>query len=279
MEIRLRPTALVLLAACVFAMSISNGLSAAATREARLTQVIKDVQLLPANASPRSASLNEIVRAGTAVQTGVESRAELTFADQTIARLGAETVFSFDAESRTSDLASGAILMQVPKSSSGAQIKTAAVTGAIAGTTLLLEYHPDAYIKCILLQGAGRFCLKRRHRVNDCLVLHAGEMLILNPNAKSLPDAVDVDLERLLKTCQLITDFPVLPKQDLLVKAANDQRHRKSKGTFTDTNLVIFGRGTLVNLVDPNAPKTSSATTTVSPTPTPTPSSNSQSPP
>jgi hypothetical protein len=35
-----------------------------------------------------------VLTEGTAVRTGLESRAELTFTDQTLARLGANTVFS-----------------------------------------------------------------------------------------------------------------------------------------------------------------------------------------
>ena len=61
---------------------------AAELKEARVSQVIKDVRLLPAQAAPRAAVVSDQVRDGTAVRTGVDSRAELTFTDQTLARLG-----------------------------------------------------------------------------------------------------------------------------------------------------------------------------------------------
>ena len=52
------------------------------------------------------------------------------------------------------------MLLRVPKNAGGAQIKTAAVTAAITGTTIMLEYHPDAYIKFIVLEGTGRIFRK-----------------------------------------------------------------------------------------------------------------------
>jgi len=75
-------------------------LHAAQLKEARVSQVIKDVKLLPAQAAPRPAVIRDEVRNGTAVRTGVESRAELTFTDQTLARLGANTIFSFNEGTR-----------------------------------------------------------------------------------------------------------------------------------------------------------------------------------
>src|SRR5688572_26581527 len=99
-------------------------------KEAQVTQVIRDVKLLPGQAEPRPATVSDKVRGDTAVRTGTDSRAELTFADLTIARLGANTIFSFNEGSRTVQLGSGAILLRVPKGSGGAKVQTAAVTAA-----------------------------------------------------------------------------------------------------------------------------------------------------
>ena len=70
-------------------------------KEARVTQVVKDVKVVAAQAAPRPATLSDTIRGDTAVRTGVESRAELTFSDLTIARLGANTIFSFNEGTRT----------------------------------------------------------------------------------------------------------------------------------------------------------------------------------
>ncbi len=139
-------------------------LDAAQLKEARVTQVIRNVELVPAQAAPRPAAVSDEVRNGTAVRTGIESRAELTFTDQTLARLGANTIFSFNKGTRNLELGGGAMLLRVPKDAGGAQINTAAVTAAITGTTVMLEYHPDAFIKFIILEGTGRIFRNRSCR-------------------------------------------------------------------------------------------------------------------
>jgi hypothetical protein len=222
---------------------------AAKLKEARVSQVIKDVKLLPNQAAPRPALISDQVRDGTAVRTGVESRAELTFTDQTLARLGANTIFSFNDGTRNLELGGGAMLLRVPKDAGGAQINTAAVTAAITGTTVMLEYHPNAYIKFIILEGTGR--IFRKGHLGESVLLHAGQMLIVNPNGKGLPDPVDVDLDRLTKTSLLIVGFPPLPSLNLIAREIGSQDERKNEGGLIQTNLVIFGAGTTVSLLDP----------------------------
>jgi hypothetical protein len=73
------------------------------------------------------------VHQGTAVQTGVQSRSELTFKDQTITRLGEKTIFSVGEGPRTIDLGSGQFLLYAPKKAGGAKVKAGAVTAAITG--------------------------------------------------------------------------------------------------------------------------------------------------
>ena len=220
-------------------------------REARVTQVVKDVKIHSSQAEPRPATTSDTVRGDTAVRTGVESRAELTFGDLTIARLGANTIFSFNEGSRTVDLANGAILLRVPKGSGGAKIQTAAVTAAITGTTVIAEYHPKSYAKYLVLEGTMRIYLKGV--LGESMLLGPGEMMILNPNAKRLSEKVDFDLERLLKTSLFIQGFRPLPSVPLLAAVQQTQLEQKAAGELIDTNLVIFGRGTLVTMTDPQS--------------------------
>src|SRR5438477_27815 len=96
-------------------LASSPSANAAALQRARVTIVIKDVRLLASQAAARAANVNDAITTGTAVWTGTDSRAELTFPDLTITRLGANTVFSFNEGTRNLDLGSGAILVQVPR--------------------------------------------------------------------------------------------------------------------------------------------------------------------
>src|ERR1700730_10828226 len=101
----------------VVALSIGSQptTSASPKNEAKVTQVAEDVQLVDVTSAVRPAAINDSIGQGTEVRTGAKSRAELTFADQTLARLGAETAFKFKGGARNWDMSSGAMLVQVPK--------------------------------------------------------------------------------------------------------------------------------------------------------------------
>ncbi|HTE92403.1 MAG TPA: FecR family protein, partial [Bradyrhizobium sp.] len=253
----------------------AQGGTGSVMREARVTQVVKDVKLL-SGGEPRPATLTDTVRGDTAVRTGPESRAELTFGDLTIARLGANTIFSFNQGSRTVDLGNGAILLRVPKGSGGAKVQTAAVTAAITGTTVIVEYHPKSYAKYLVLEGSMRIYLKGI--LGESVLMGPGQMMILNPNAKRLSEPVDFDLARLWKTSLFIQGFRPLGSEPLMAEVKQTQLDRKAAGELIDTNLVIFGRGTLVAMTDPQSTnvvdrKTAAVTLptpTVPPVPTPT---------
>jgi cell division septation protein DedD len=248
---------------------MAQGGGAAVMKEARVTQLVKDVKILSSRGEPRPATLSDTVRGETAVKTGAESRAELTFGDLTIARLGANTIFSFNEGSRTVDLGNGAILLRVPKGSGGAKIQTAAVTAAITGTTVIAEYHPKSFAKYLVLEGTMRIYLKGV--LGESILLNPGQMLIVNPNAKRLPDPVDFDLERLLKTSLFIQGYRPLPSVPLMASVQRDQLEQKAAGELIDTNLVIFGRGTLVTLTDPQSVDVVDRKTAAVTLPTPTP--------
>jgi quercetin dioxygenase-like cupin family protein len=221
---------------------------AAELKEARVTYMVNDVALLPPQAAPRPAKVPDVVRDGTAVRTGTDSRSELTFTDLTITRLGANTIFSFNEGTRNLDLKDGAILLRVPKNVGGAKITTAAVTAAITGTTLMMEFHPHGFIKAIGLEGVFRMYLRKRP--GESVLVHAGQMVVMPADATRLPDPVDVDLKQLLKTSLLITGFPPLPSATLIAQAAQTQAAEKASGQLVATNLVIFGSGTVVSLLD-----------------------------
>ena len=133
MNIRFRVSLTIASLAFALASWLPNEVSAAELKEGQVTQVIQDVRILPSNASPRPAAVNDNVRQGTAVQTGVQSRSELTFKDKTITRLGEKTIFSVGEGARTMDLGSGQFLLYVPKKSGGAKVKMGPVTAAITG--------------------------------------------------------------------------------------------------------------------------------------------------
>jgi quercetin dioxygenase-like cupin family protein len=190
-------------------------------KEARVTQRVNDVRLLAANAAPKPAAVNEAVHAGTAVKTGGDSRAELTFIDATIARLGSNTVFNVGSEAKSYDLGSGAVLLYAPKQAGTIKINTSVATAAVTGFTAMLEFHKNGWSKFIILEGQGTFSL-HGIPVEPCQ-LRAGQIFIIPPHPTRCPEAREVDLNKLVKSAKLITDFPPLPSLNLIVQEGNNQ--------------------------------------------------------
>ena len=89
----------------------------------------------------RPAVVSDAVKANNFVQTGNESRAELQFKDTSLVRVGQNSVFSFEAKSRTLSLQKGDMLFYVAPGQGTGTIKTPALTAGITGT--LCKVAPD----------------------------------------------------------------------------------------------------------------------------------------
>jgi hypothetical protein len=230
--------------ACIFSVQQSP---AGPLTSAEVTKIINRVSVIDPAKGGHPAIIRDIIKDDLGLQTGAKSRSELLFQDNTLTRLGAETFFSFKTGTRDMTLEKGSMLLQVPKGLGGAKIHTAAVTAAITGTTIMMEYIPNQYIKVLVLEGSLR--LSRNGASGDSVVLRPGKMVIMRPDAKRIPDPVDVDLEHIVKTSPLI-NFPggnMLPSMALIQAAINDQAKELAKGILVPTNLVI-GHGTKVIL-------------------------------
>jgi FecR protein len=197
-----------------------HAIAADSKKEARVTQIIRDVKLLPADAAARPAVVNDKVREDTGVRTGGDSRSELTFADLTITRLGSNTIFSFNKAGRNVQLDSGSILLRVPKDSGGGRIKTSAVTVAVTGTTFILE--SGLRNKLFVLEGGARLSLVKYP--SQFQNVRSGQMVDVPPGAKTVPLPTNVDLNQIMKSHPLITDFPPLPSRNLIVAASQQQQ-------------------------------------------------------
>src|SRR6266446_5441406 len=224
---------------CLIAVAASA--SAAQLKEARVTQVVNDVKLLPGQAAPRPAVVNDNLRSGTAVRTGADSRTELTFTDLTLARLGANTIFSFNEGTRTLDLGSGAVLFQVPKGAGGAKITTAAVTAAITGTTGIGEFHPATtsnalpFSKWLCLEGRFHLYLANGQSVE------LGPGKIVTTDGKSFSKVMDFDIGQLVKTSLFFIGFDKpLASLDLIALEEQKQLDLKLAGGFVDTTTQNF---------------------------------------
>src|SRR5437764_2822703 len=211
---KIRPRYILLVAPVALA-SVSwlvNEAVAADFEQARVTQVVQDVKVLPSGAAERPAAGNETVEKGAAVQNGVKSRSELTFQDQTITRLGEKTIFTVGGGARTIELGSGQFLLYVPKNAGGAKVKMGSVTAAITGTTVLGNVQPNGIVEFTVLEGSANV---RLESVGQCVRIHAGQKVTYDPITGRLGDPVDVDIQKQLST-PLVSDFHQLPSAGLI---------------------------------------------------------------
>jgi hypothetical protein len=212
-------------------VTASCALAAAPLREATIQQLINQVRVLDLEAgSSHSAAEQEKITATNGVRTGIRSRAELLFQDQTIARLGAETFFTFKRSSREIRLDAGTLLLQVPKDQGGARIRSGSVTASVTGTTILMEHLPNKNLKMMVLEGHMRIAVP--DRFGEALVLKPGEMVTMHPGARTIPEPVQVDIATIMRTSRLIAPpvdkrsgkgFRPLPSAKLIEKAAAQQ--------------------------------------------------------
>ena len=154
-------------------------------QQAAVNQIVNDVKVIDPAKGARPAALKEIIRDDIAVRTGIQSRTELLFQDDTLTRLGAETIFSFKAGTRDLSLDRGTMLLQVPKNHGGARIRTASVTASITGTTIMMEYLPSRSLKVVVLEGSLR--LSPNGQIGESINLTAGRMIIMDQMRSTFP--------------------------------------------------------------------------------------------
>jgi hypothetical protein len=196
---------------------------AATFQEARVSEVIQDVRLLASKAAARQAVVNDKIGEGTAVRTGAQSRAELTFADLTITRLGENTVFSFNQAAREIHLDHGSVLLEVPPKGAAARVTSAAVTAAVQGGTAIFGTGPPT--KFMVLEGIGTFY--PIGHPEEAVTLHGGEMVMLTADGHvTKPEQFNV--KTVLETSALIVDFPELANLPLILAVVDQQQTNQS---------------------------------------------------
>ena len=264
--------------AFIWTIAIATSAHGAQLQEARVTQIVNDVKLLLEQGAPRPAMVSDLVRRGNAVRTGTQSRSELTFADLTITRLGANTIFSFKEGTREMNLIDGAILFQVPKGSGGATIRTVGVTAAITGTTGIGEFHPATsssplFSKWLCLEGTFHLYLPNGQSIE----LGPGKMV--TTDGKSFSPVRDFDITRLVSTSLFFTGFdkPLPPAVlDLIMLAAQSQLTSGLLATSTnplDPTRIVNVTSQAIVAEEAQTSPSESPTPPITPTPpvTPTP--------
>lgn len=241
-------------------MGVFSG-QAADLSQAKVRQKFNIVTLAPnLNGAAHPVTQGALVQNENVVRTGTESRAELEFTDLTLARIGANSIFTFDAQARSLDCERGAVLFSKPTNSGRVEIRSGAVTAAITGSTgFVSTTHKSAGKKhgpvnpaeatTMLgmlegkLHGNSSWTDNRGAAHSFQFSLGAGEMLIAQPGRP--PSVVQFDIPKFLRTSPLITGFSgqLLNARDLQ-RAVADYQTDQRRG-FIDANTVTVNRANL----------------------------------
>jgi hypothetical protein len=204
---------------------------AAPLTESTFTEIINEVNTLSAAGNATPAKMDEVLKAPERVRTGPQSRAELTAPDQTITRVGANTVFSYADSGRTLNLEQGNVLFHAPKGLGGGTIKSGGAAAAVLGTTLIVSATTGGGFKVILLEGTGKVTLPN----GNSATLHAGQLVFVLPGGKLSP-VLNINLGRLVDGSLLVKGFShELSSLPLILAAIHDQNEKLTSGGAVDT--------------------------------------------
>lgn len=173
----------------------------------------------------RPAKVKDMIDGNRALRTGKGSRAELEFNDKSIARIGANTVFSFKPGTRKLDLQKGTLLLQVPKGYGNTQVATPAATCSVIGTTILLQHlqlaNGQSRSVNVVLEGLMNVVMN-----GHTYQIPAGSALISGgPGVE--PQMIKVDVGALMSTSSLTTQFPTLPSNEAIQQTVQSQEGQK----------------------------------------------------
>ena len=222
--------------------------------ESTFTEIVKEVNVVAATTkAAQPASVSEIVKAPDLVRTGPESRAELTAQDQTITRVGANTVFSFEPTGRDINLEKGNVLFHSPAGKGGGSIRSGGAAAAVLGTTLIVSSTGTGGFKVILLEGKGKVTLPN----GKSATLKAGQLVFVLPGQTAFGPVLEINLGKLVAGSQLIHGFSnPLPSLSLIQNAIDDQNKKLKKGGLKDTGLPAdsfnHGPGNGLDTIDNN---------------------------
>jgi hypothetical protein len=232
---------------CLCGLTLSVFLSTghgAAIDHAKITEVVNDVIVLdPRLRNSNPARTGDLFRAPDIIKTGSQSRSEMVADDQTITRVGANTLFSFEPRERTINLRQGSILFQSPTGMGGGAIRTASATASVLGTTIIVVATRDGGFKLLVLEGTGQVRMPNGRRV----LLHGGQMIAIPPGGHELGPVLDFLLTDEVNTARLVTGFKrPLPTMDKIRKQILIQDRQIAAGNFNAPTFVVG------NTIDPN---------------------------
>lgn len=210
-------------------------------KSAVITTAVNDVRVYKGSESGAAAVVGERISGTDDLHTGRRSRAELTFPDKSITRIGANSIFSFSSGNRDMEIKKGSFLLQVPEDAGGATIRTATVTAAITGTTTMMECNSGQWIKFITLEGTAKL---KVNGSKDIVEIPPGNMIFMRVDDKKIPKPIMINIQRLMGSSELAgKDFKKLSleAEELIKQTIAVQKKARNEGKVIPAGLFHNG--------------------------------------
>lgn len=232
--------------ACSLLVLVAAG-NAALIEQSTISEVVKQVSVIDAASKrQKAAKALDVFRIPDILRTGSESRAEMIAPDQTVTRVGANTVFSFSPDKREINLQRGSVLFHSPAGKGGGTIKTAAATASVLGTTIIVVTTKNGGFKLLVLEGRGQAKLPN----GKVRVLNAGQMIVITPGSVDFGPAYDFRLREQIPAALLVTGFQRPLPSMLKIKAAMEKQEIQiASGQLVATRYAVGEGG---QALDPN---------------------------
>lgn len=180
---------------------------------------------------------------GSQISTGEKSKLQVSVGQKGgLVRAGSKTEAFLSENEKTLSLKQGIALMSSGKAGLGREsmtVETPETRNVVKGT-MLISYIPQSHIKITCIEGNVRVRLKSAFA--EFILLNAGQMVIINPADKKLPEPIEIDLAQLTSTSALIGgDLPELPSFTNVENAAALQSQAVEEGQLAETNLILDG--------------------------------------
>lgn len=217
---------------------VDDSLGAEPLKSAKVTALHNEVVIGKEGQAERAAAKDDEVQGRDRLRTGRKSRAELEFVDKSIARLGSNTVFSFDAKGREMNLQRGTALIHVPPGLSGARISTPAATAAIHGDVVAMRVAEGGATQIVALSKDAQGPITVTfNKTGESRTLQPGELLTINPADLRLPEPVTISVEVFTQSSALVKgdqgfaeELPRSAKQEIRQTETVQQQEIRSGG-------------------------------------------------
>ncbi|MFP4300379.1 MAG: FecR domain-containing protein, partial [Spirulinaceae cyanobacterium] len=209
---------------------------------ATIAALRNQVRLIRKNQAARAARVADVIAPGDAIATAANSLAELRFNDNSLARLGAQTVFRFNAGTRAVDLSRGTALMLIQPGQGSSTIRTPNAAAGINGSAIFCRYNPETdttVFGALTDSGIEIFNADGSQR----LELKGGQMAVVV--AGRIDRVYNMDLDLFYETSPLVQGLDITNPNGETDKRLNPVRSEVNEALERQSPL--NGEATIVN--------------------------------